>query len=175
VQYPKHQSARAFTLLEVGTAAVVIAILLTLLLPVFAKFRARAQRVQCTANLKSLYVAAESYIQEHGSWPQIGVSAGESDEQDYAQQWIAALRPFGPTEKTWICPTVQALLEDPDYMKAENARVDYIATTFDAKPGTPHQWSRQPWFAEMADAHGHGNLIIFTDGSVSDLKSMAHN
>jgi len=28
------------------------------------------------------------------------------------------------------------------------------------------------WFAEVGDVHGHGNLIIFTDGSISDLKTV---
>jgi hypothetical protein len=44
--------------------------------------------------------------------------------------------------------------------------------TFDDKPTTPHQWPRQPWFAEVGDGHGHGNLIIFTDGSIGDLKTV---
>jgi hypothetical protein len=135
--------------------------------------RARAQRVQCTANLRSLYVAAESYLQQNGSWPQIG----DDDDSDAAEQadataWIAALAPFGPSQKTWICPTIQELLQNPDLSKPENARLDYIATPFDDKPTTPHEWPRQPWFIEAADVHGNGNLIAFTDGSISDLKSV---
>ena len=63
-------------------------------------------------------------------------------------------------------------MHNPDLTKPENVRVDYMATSFDSKPTTPHQWPRQPWFAEIGDVHGHGNLIIFTDGSVSDLKTV---
>ena len=162
-----------FTLLEVFVVIIIIAILATLLLPVFSKMRARAQRVQCMANLRSLYVATESYVQQYGSWPQIPVSDSDSAEQDYANAWIAALAPFGPTQKTWICPTIQELLQNPDLSKSENVRVDYIATPFDDKPPTPHQWAKQPWFAETGDVHGNGNLIIFTDGSISDLKTVA--
>jgi hypothetical protein len=44
---------------------------------------------------------------------------------------------------------------------------------FDDKPASPHQWPRQPWFAEVGDVHGNGNLIVFTDGSISDLKTIA--
>ena len=86
--------------------------------------------------------------------------------------WIAALKPFGPSEKSWICPTIQNLMQKPDYTKSENVRVDYIATPFDDKPTTPHQWPRQPWFIETGDVHGHGNLIIFTDGSITDLRTV---
>jgi len=169
------RTERGFTILEVFVVAVIIAILAALLLPVFSKMRARAQRVQCMANLRNLYVATESYVQQYGSWPQISMEDSDSAEQDYANAWIAALAPFGPTQKTWICPTIQELLRNPDLSKPENVRVDYFATTFDDKPTTPHQWPKQPWFAETGDVHGNGNLIIFTDGSISDLKTVAGN
>jgi prepilin-type N-terminal cleavage/methylation domain-containing protein len=166
----------ALTLLELLVVIVVIGILATLLIPVISSMRSRAQRAQCTANLRNLYIAAESYIQQNGSWPQVAMaSEDESAEQDYSKNWIAALKPFGPSEKTWICPTIQNFLGNPDYMKSENVRIDYIATPFDDKPITPHQWPRQPWFVETGDVHGNGNLIIFTDGSVSDLKTVAAN
>jgi hypothetical protein len=40
---------------------------------------------------------------------------------------------------------------------------------FDDKPTTPHEWARHPWFAERHNAHGEGQLIIFADGSITDL------
>ena len=163
----------AFTLLELVIVLVIIAILSILSLPVLSGMRARAQRVQCMGNLRSLYAAAELFIQQNGSWPQIAVSDSDSGETDYAKAWIDALTPFGPTQKTWICPTIQNLLGNPDLSDAANVRLDYAATTFDDKPLTPRQWPKQPWFAEVGDVHGHGNLIIFTDGSISDLKTLA--
>jgi type II secretory pathway pseudopilin PulG len=164
----------AFSLLELLIAIVVI--LATLLIPLFSAMRARAQRVQCMANLRSLHIAANLYLQQNGSWPQITLaSEDDAAEASYATAWIAALKPFGPTERTWICPTIQNLMQNPDYMKPENVRVDYMATPFDDKAISPHQWPRQPWFIETADVHGSGNLIIFTDGSASDLNSVAPN
>jgi type II secretory pathway pseudopilin PulG len=165
----------AFTLLEVLTVIVVIAILAILLSPVISTMRARAQRVQCMANLRSLYTAAELFTQQNGSWPQISMSDSDSAEKDYAKAWIAALAPFGPTQRTWICPTIQDLLGNPDVSDPDNVRVDYAAMQFDDKPTTPHQWPKQPWFAEVGDVHGNGNLIIFTDGSISDVKTIAGN
>jgi prepilin-type N-terminal cleavage/methylation domain-containing protein len=167
--------AGAFSLLELLIVAAVIGILALLLLPLISGMRARAQRVNCMANLRSLYIATEAYIQQNGSWPQISMADDESDaaEQNYAKAWIAALKPFGPSEKTWICPTIENLMGNPDYMKPEYARIDYMVMPFDDKPMTPHQWPKQPWFAEVGDVHGNGNLIIFTDGSISDLKTIA--
>jgi type II secretory pathway pseudopilin PulG len=152
---------------------VVIAILAVLLLPAISSLRSRAQRVQCTTNLKSLYIAAEGYLQQNGHWPQIRIGDSDTAEEEYARNWIAALKPFGISEKNWICPTIQTLLHNPDYMQPENARVDYIPSAFDDKQITPHRWARQPWFAEIGDVHGNGNLIIFTDGSITDLKTIA--
>jgi prepilin-type N-terminal cleavage/methylation domain-containing protein len=163
----------AFTLLEVLIVLVIIAILSVLLLPAVSALRARAQRVQCMANLRSLYVAANLYVQQNGSWPQITTDDSDSAEDDYANAWISALAPFGPTQKTWICPTVQNLLGNPDLSDSANVRVDYGAMSFDDKPTTPYQWSQAPWFAETQDVHGNGNLIIFTDGSIRDLKTVA--
>ena len=160
---------RAFTLLELAIAVVVIAILAGLVLVAVSQLRARAQRVTCMANLRSLSAAANLYVQQHGTWPQIPVGKSDSATEQYAEAWITALAPFGPTRKTWICPRIQNLLQNPDYSKPETARIDYIATPFDDKPTSPMEWPRQPWFVEAGDVHGNGNLIIFTDGSISDL------
>lgn len=166
----------AFTLLEVFVVIVVIAILAVMLIPVISSARARAERVKCTANLRALYVAANLFVQQNNSWPQIKWSGvADKSVSDYANAWIGVLEPFGIARKSWICPTIQGLLRDPDYTRSENARIDYTPMPFDDKPTTPHQWSRQPWFVENGDVHGNGNLIVFTDGSISDLKTIAQN
>jgi type II secretory pathway pseudopilin PulG len=163
----------AFTTLELLTVITIVLILITLTIPVISGMRARAQRVQCTANLHSLYTATELFIQQNGSWPQINVARNkDKSREQLAALWIAALEPFGVACKNWICPTIQELMHNPDYSNSNEARVDYFATSFDDKPVTPHQWPRQPWFVESANVHGNGNLIIFTDGSISDLNTV---
>lgn len=163
----------SYTLLEVLTVIIVIAILAGLTIPVISMLRARAQRFQCSANLHSLYVGTNLFLQENGSWPQIPRSSSETGAEEYAKAWIGALAPFGVDAKAWICPTIQGLLQNPDYSNATDARIDYIPMPFDDKPTTPHEWPRAPWFVERGDVHGNGNLIIFTDGSISDLKTEA--
>ncbi len=165
------RSAAAFTLLELLIALVIIAILATLLIPVFGQLRKRAQKVQCMANLRSLYIATDVYVQRNGSWPQIFLKNFPTG-QDYANAWVAALAPFGVERKTWICPTIQELLHNPDYNKPASARLDYVSSGFDDKPTSPHQWPRQPWFVETGDVHGNGNLIIFTDGSTAETNDL---
>lgn len=154
--------------MELAIAVVVVGILSVLVLAGVSKLRARAQRIKCSNNLRNLAVAGNLYIQQHDSWPQVRRSS-DGDATEYARAWIAALEPFGATRNTWICPRIQNLLQNPDYSQPENARVDYVATPFDDKPMSPKEWPRQPWFVEAGDVHGNGNLIIFTDGSISDL------
>lgn len=164
-----------FTLLELIVVAAVIAVLGSLIYVGVANLRERAQRAQCSANLRALAVAANNFIQQNGAWPQIPAAGPDESSEAYATAWIAALEPFGAPRKTWICPTIQGKLGNPDYLAAGNERVDYIATPFDDKPTTPHEWPRQPWFIETGDVHGYGNLMIFPDGSVSDLKTEMRN
>jgi len=160
----------AFSLLELTIGIGIVAILVVVSLPAIAKIRARAQRLQCMGNLRSLHVAAEQYLQDNNQWPQIGFSA--SDPTTYAQNWIAALAPYQIQAKSWICPTAQNLQGNPNYTSPGKERVDYFAMPYDDKPMTPHQWPHYPWFFETSDVHGNGQLIIFTDGSIAELKTL---
>jgi prepilin-type N-terminal cleavage/methylation domain-containing protein len=163
---------RGFTVLELLITLSIMALVAALLFPALSIVQKRAQRILCSANLRSLHVAAAQFVQDNNHWPQIGLeSESDSGTQDYASEWIAALTPYGIGKKTWICPTIQSLIRK-DFTSVGNERVDYIAMPFDDKPLTPYQWPRQPWFVESADVHGHGNLIIFTDGSITDLTSL---
>lgn len=160
-----------FTVLEVATVVVIIALLIGLSLPVLSTMRRRAQRVRCMANLRNLSVGMNSYLQENGQWPQIPADK-DAPREVFAQMWIDVLAPFQVSRDIWICPTIQNRLENPDYSTPDTARIDYFATSFDDKPTSPHEWPRQPWFVEAANAHGTGNLILFTDGSISDLMTV---
>lgn len=167
-----HSRRCGFTLLELIVVIGIIVLLGALTFPVMAKLRIRAQRIKCMANLRSLSVAANGYLNDNNQWPQIPVAASSSPPEIYAQAWITALAPFGTTRDTWVCPTIQNSLHNPDYSKPETARIDYIPTPFDDTPASPRAWPTQPWFIEAGDVHGSGNLIIFTDGSIKDLKAV---
>jgi type II secretory pathway pseudopilin PulG len=78
-------------LLLVLIVLAIIGILGTLLIPVYAGMRSRAQRVQCIANLHSLYIAADLFLQRNGSWPQIARGSSDTGDQDFANAWINAL------------------------------------------------------------------------------------
>lgn len=161
-----------FTVLELMTVIVIISILAVIVYGGVGYLRGRARRGQCMANLRQLHVAAELYREQHGTWPQIR-RKDYPDPKDYANAWIDTFSPFNIPRSTWICPSVQEMLQSPSYATPEEARIDYVAMPFDDKPMTPHQWARQPWFVEVGNVHGSGNLMIFPDGSISDLNTVA--
>jgi len=161
------RGAEGFTLIELMTVLIIIAILVLLLLPTFQGLRAKAERGTCIMNLRNLYAAAADYVQQHGHWPQVDTAGLRSGQ--YAKDWIAELSPFGITRKNWICPSMQRALGNPDYMQEKYTRIDYISTNFDDQPHTPYKWRAQPWFAEKGAVHGEGPLLIVSDGNVHEL------
>src|SRR5207237_4132960 len=157
----RRASAEALTQFELLIVIGVVAVLAALLVPVTSAMRARAQRLQCTANLRTLYNAANLYVQQNGSWPQISMEdTGDNSFQDYARGWIGALAPFGPTQQTWICPTIQNRLGNPNYWQPQNVRIDYHAIAFNDKPTSPYEFALRPRFIEASAVHDHGNVIL---------------
>lgn len=170
------QRHRGFTLLEIVGVVVILAILAALCTPLVARYTARAEGMQCMANLKSLGLAANAYLEDYRRWPQItpekkpAASSGSSSPaaQDRAAQWIAAFAPYGVSEKTWRCPTVERMIRShgrPEALK--QPRIDYTPTNFDTRPESPRQWPKHPWFIERGSLHASGPNILFADGSLA--------
>ena len=161
---------RGFTLMELATVVMVIAILLAMLLPGFSYMKARADRTKCFKNLTNIYVSMTVYIQDHGGWPQIDPVTLHTPA--YPKAWIKALEPYHLGIQNWTCPSVQREMHDPDLSKLENQRIDYFATPFGNERHLPYKFPRQPWFIERGDMHGDGQLILFPDGKVQSLKEV---
>lgn len=158
---------RGFTLLELLSAIVVLAILVTLLLPAAEGLRGKAERAGCNSNLRGLYAAANAYMQDKQQWPQ--VSMKEIRSPSFALAWIKAFEPYQITRKNWVCPGIQRQMKNPDLYDDKNARVDYTGTPFGTNSRAPFRWPTHPWFIERGDMHGDGNLILFTNGSIKSL------
>jgi prepilin-type N-terminal cleavage/methylation domain-containing protein len=162
------KNCKAFTILELAVVLVVIAIIVVLSFPLLAAYRTRSERIGCTSNLRSLYIAASSYINAAGHWPQI--SNNQTNSSEYTEQWYQVLKPYGIARINWVCPSVQRLNGHPNLDLKDKARLDYFATPFDSQQNTPYKWPTQPWFIERGNMHGEGNLVLFPDGSILDMK-----
>jgi prepilin-type N-terminal cleavage/methylation domain-containing protein len=173
LQTNSNRECGGFTLLELMTVIIIISILAVISIQAFSFMILRAQRVSCTNNLKNLYAAATSYVQDYQSWPQI--STANISDPSFAQAWITALSPYKIHPVNWICPSIQRLLLNPDYTQPGNARIDYMATPFDSNPVSPSRYATQPWFAETASVHGDGNLMIFANGEIKSLNQVVED
>jgi prepilin-type N-terminal cleavage/methylation domain-containing protein len=170
---PAKRSPKGFTLLEICSAIAVILILATLSIPAIELVQSHIERVNCSSNLRQLYVSASAYYQDHRQWPQVNPALLQAPNNAYYEAWIEAYLPYGASRQIWICPTIQRNLGNPDYTQQANYRTDYIVTPYDSKPLTPVTWPSQPWFAERGNVHGTGNLIVLANGSVTDLDTVA--
>ncbi len=168
----RRRTVGAFTLLELVAVILILAILAVMAMPVVANLQKRAQVAACANNLKNLYVATNGYVQEHNGWPQISAPDVRKQGYDasYVTAWQAALKPYGIPPLTWVCPELHRQRGRPDLTVPANLCVDYLATTFDSRPRTPYEHSNMPWFVETTNAHGGGQLIIFSNGSVMGMK-----
>lgn len=162
------RNLRALTLLELLTVILVVAILIVLLVPVVGQVQRRLEKTRCIGNLRSLHVAANSYVQDRHNWPQIPVVNG-GDPKQMAKAWITVLQPYGINEVNWVCPTIQKNAGAPDLHDPENVRIDYTPFPYGRNPQDPFRYVNQPWFIEVADVHGNGNLMIFPDGHAEEL------
>ena len=116
---------RAFTLIEVLVVIAIIAILATILFPVFFQARAKARQISCLLNQRQLGVAARMYMTDwdgelfhhHEEWvlddgttvPQLPTSveacAGGGFGNSHAEKpWLAAFQPYLKNQNLAHCP-----------------------------------------------------------------------
>jgi prepilin-type N-terminal cleavage/methylation domain-containing protein/prepilin-type processing-associated H-X9-DG protein len=86
---------RGFTLIELLVVIAIIAILASILFPVFAKARAKARQATCTSQVRQIATAVQMYAQDNqGQYP--GVDGGS---------WSSKLTNYlGNSDKMFQCP-----------------------------------------------------------------------
>ncbi|NBR48756.1 type II secretion system protein [bacterium] len=157
-----NRADRAFTLLELMASIVIILILVATVYPALEKATPRAEKVACMSNLKNLRVLFDTYALE--GWPQVPKETplGSIAEQKW---WLEKTKKdLGLSEKNWECPTLRRLFRSEP--EAQRPLIHYLPTPFSNQPNKANQWPQMPWFIEIGNGHGCGNLIVRQNGTV---------
>jgi prepilin-type N-terminal cleavage/methylation domain-containing protein len=161
-----YPGSHGFTLVELIVVIAIMGILAVLFLPNISSLVNRAEKVVCTGRLRNLWTAFSIPVADGRGWPQLpsDVKIGSLAEQ---QWWITySSNNMGLIAKDWKCPSISRALKKSTNASQQTFLINYLPTIFDARPNTPGKWVRMPWFTEISDIHGGGNMSIRADGSV---------
>ncbi len=159
------------------TAMLVMSILAVIAAPIYSNFQAKAQRLKCGENLKSIGLGISAYLADHQKWPQIAAEASRTEasrsDSPEAVQWINILNPYGIPEANWRCPTIESQIRGSGNKNAlTTKRIDYAPTSFSSDPDAPRKWPKHPWLVERGAPHGTGPWILLSDGSLVTFEDM---
>lgn len=101
-----------FTLTELLVVIAILAVLVAILLPVFASVRRKAQRADCTSNMHQLHIAcalyaqnADGFLPPYPSDPRDTPGASGGCYRDSSDLLLAALNPYLHSRDVWHCPS----------------------------------------------------------------------
>jgi len=108
---------RGFTLIELLVVIAIIAILASILFPVFAQAREAARKTSCSSNAKQLGVAFQMYVQDYDEvFPQatyFGAGGQTTPDNQGAFRWPWLVMPYVKNMQLFRCPTESAVFTDP--------------------------------------------------------------
>jgi prepilin-type N-terminal cleavage/methylation domain-containing protein/prepilin-type processing-associated H-X9-DG protein len=98
---------KGFTLIELLVVIAIIAILASILFPVFARAREKARQTSCLANVKQLVLGANMYAQDYDeSVPYATLDTNGSAAQDAGDMtWRSMLIPYVKNVQIYLCPS----------------------------------------------------------------------
>jgi prepilin-type N-terminal cleavage/methylation domain-containing protein/prepilin-type processing-associated H-X9-DG protein len=103
---PKSRSA--FTLIELLVVIAIIAILASILFPVFGRARESARSTSCQSNLKQIGLGFAQYVQDYdGIYPLAGgaIAFTATPPADGKMSWTEQIFPYVKSRQIFVCPS----------------------------------------------------------------------
>ena len=105
-----HETRRGFTLIELLVVIAIIAILASILFPVFSRARESALRSSCLSNLKQLALAMHMYASDYDQiLPDYSLGTGYHGSLGYAgadgARWADEIYPYVKSTQVYDCPS----------------------------------------------------------------------
>lgn len=106
---------KGFTLIELLVVIAIIAILASILFPVFARARENARRTSCASNLKQIGLGFMQYTQDYDEkFPPAVISAAANVSATNPYGWADALQPYVKSLQLFQCPSeTEGPTDDP--------------------------------------------------------------
>jgi prepilin-type N-terminal cleavage/methylation domain-containing protein/prepilin-type processing-associated H-X9-DG protein len=180
----KAQRRFGFTLIELLVVIAIIAILASILFPVFGRARENARRSSCQSNLKQIGLAMAQYQQDYDE-------RTLAVDEDHGYSWFNPLQPYIKSTQVFRCPSVSEAWATPadqpnsDYaingffthslsIAAFQATAEQIAMAERLKNSDEtdyHPWEPDEFEPHLQkDRHFDGSNYLFADGHVKWLK-----
>jgi prepilin-type N-terminal cleavage/methylation domain-containing protein len=99
---------KGFTLIELLVVIAIIAILASILFPVFGRARENARRASCASNLKQIGLGLLQYTQDYDeSYPAAGLHYDSQLGRDQAlgYGWAGDIYPYVKSAQVFACPS----------------------------------------------------------------------
>jgi prepilin-type N-terminal cleavage/methylation domain-containing protein/prepilin-type processing-associated H-X9-DG protein len=189
----RNKTDNGFTLIELLVVIAIIAILASILFPVFAQAREKARQVSCLANLRQIGAGLMMYIEDYdgllpnsytfGRWWTIASSAA------YPPPFVKdQLLPYTKNDKIWFCPSVDrksplhwyytmvGTFEDNQttyhwcYYGSDTDPAPVHSALFAGNPASAVPYpTKQPMFYDIPywienAVHGGGVNVVYLDG-----------
>ncbi len=103
---------KAFTLIELLVVIAIIAILASILFPVFARAREQARKASCQSNLKQIGLGIAMYVQDYDETYPVGTLYGNPPA---TVRWFGMLDPYIKNTQVFVCPTAGPIQNSGGY------------------------------------------------------------